>query len=232
MLSLSVNENYRIRLVQILSEYKSLKSIVVDCVKILIADFELSDDDLLPMLSLAREYQAESIRIKCEQYITMETDAGMRNIEGKTTRGEVPTPNKILLYIFAIEEYDLNIKVVRQELINKLAFGTQCNDIQKSVNYGLFHENGLVETLMKKCKRLEKYDSPLKSIFEQYKQLREEIPNAQRHQSHYIGNNKCTDCLNEFDFKTIKTLESCNKCAPMKLRILVDELMTKVGLKL
>jgi hypothetical protein len=147
------------------------------------------DGNLLSLLALSREYQVESVRSRCLQYIVTETDArAVRKL----------TPDRLMLFLHACDEYGLKQPL---KTLQELAFAVQASEFKICQNYNLRTSPSFVHIVTQRCQALENILAQVKFTSENYGKY---FPSKWTHPDDGVSRyNKCN---------------GCEKCAHMKMK--------------
>ena len=110
----------------------------------------VADNLLLDVLDLAKEYEVDHIKTRCEQYISNKPaiDASWLSID------------QLLLYLTACDQHGL--KQPREQLV-KLASQKSYRELEWSRRNGSYAASALLDVFRSRCEELEKKESELRS---------------------------------------------------------------------
>jgi hypothetical protein len=85
--------------------------------------FFFSDDNLESLLALSREYQVESVRTRCQQFI---------EAESKSRRCVKLTANRLMLFLYVCDQHDLKEPLHH---LKQLAVKENCARFKPCLNF-------------------------------------------------------------------------------------------------
>ena len=125
--------------------------------------FSVADDTLTLLLALAKEYQVDHIRTKCEQYIGAQMELGVLRLDECR---KWLTADRLLLFLLSCDQYDLKEHC---EQLKEIAAGRQTSELTSCSNYRHFPRNSAMDVFRIRCEKLEKEAQKYVFGYEQYR---------------------------------------------------------------